>query len=185
MKIHLILDNFFAKFSSITLSESINKFNFSSNDYFNTVRIDWVSAEDGSHILTVGIRHLIYLFAQVSQNTAQNNIVMMKEHDSSTRKRSQLRKSSSLVGSSLKNANSRLVRWTCIRTLELQSANGLPPLSTAMSWVRDGLLIVGMNSEMRVYNQWNLITKTHAPISNTHKNLEEHKIRFYEIYIIY
>lgn len=72
------------------------------------MRIDWVSAEDGSHILTVGIGHLIFLFAQVSQNTAQSNIVMMKEHESA-RKHSQLRKSSSLVGSSLKNTNSRLV----------------------------------------------------------------------------
>lgn len=45
--------------------------------------------------------------------------------------------------------------------------NGLSPLSTAMSWVRDGLLIVGLNSEMRVYNQWNLTTKSHVSASNT------------------
>lgn len=28
-----------------------------------------------------------------------------------------------------------------------------------MSWVRDGLLIMGMQSEMRVYNQWDLSKK--------------------------
>uniref|UniRef100_A0A915EF00 Uncharacterized protein n=1 Tax=Ditylenchus dipsaci TaxID=166011 RepID=A0A915EF00_9BILA len=124
------------------------------------IRIDWVSTEDGSHILTVGIGHLVCLFARVSQNTAQHNIVMMKEHNEAG-KRAPLRKSSSLAGVS--HASSRLVKWMCIRTLELQSADGLPPLPTAMSWVRDGLLIVGMNSEMRVYNQWNLSTKVQQP----------------------
>ncbi len=29
-------------------------------------------------------------------------------------------------------------------------------MPTALTWVRDGMLIVGMQSEMRVYNQWNL-----------------------------
>ncbi|KAI1722626.1 dmX-like protein 1 [Ditylenchus destructor] len=125
------------------------------------VRIDWVSTEDGSHILTV------------SQNTAQQNIVMMKEHE--TGKRAPLRKSSSLAGNTY--GSSRLVKWMCIRTLELQSADGLPPLPTAMSWVRDGLLIVGMNSEMRVYNQWNLSTKLHQTMfeSTQPHQLHHHK----------
>ncbi len=43
-----------------------------------------------------------------------------------------------------------------MRCLELSSADGLPPMPTALTWVRDGMLIVGMQSEMRVYNQWNL-----------------------------
>lgn len=59
------------------------------------------------------------------------------------------------------------MRWKCIRTLELQSMDGQPPISTAMSWVRDGLLIVGLNSEMRVYNQWNLTNKSYIPASKT------------------
>lgn len=45
--------------------------------------------------------------------------------------------------------------------------DGLLPISTAMSWVRDGLLIVGLNSEMRVYNQWNLTNKSDIPASKT------------------
>lgn len=118
------------------------------------VRLDWVSTEDGSHILTVGIGHTIYLFSQVSRDTAQQNIVMMKETD--TKSRGHLRKASSLVGSI--HMSNKFVRWMCVRTLELQSADGFPPLPTAMSWVRDGMLIVGLHSEMRIYNQWNLTT---------------------------
>lgn len=48
------------------------------------------------------------------------------------------------------------MRWLCIRFLELKSADGLPPLPTTLGWVHDGLLIIGMQSEMRCYNQWNL-----------------------------
>uniref|UniRef100_A0A914YLS6 RAVE complex protein Rav1 C-terminal domain-containing protein n=1 Tax=Panagrolaimus superbus TaxID=310955 RepID=A0A914YLS6_9BILA len=123
------------------------------------VRLDWVSAEDGSHILTVGIGHTIYLFSQVSRDVAQQNIVMMKETD--TKARGRLRKASSLVGSI--HMSNKFVRWMCVRTLELQSADGFPPLPTAMSWVRDGMLIVGLHSEMRIYNQWNLTTCDSKP----------------------
>lgn len=59
------------------------------------IRIDWVSTEDGSHLLTVGVGSFIYLFTQVSQGAAQRNIVMMKEHE--THKRPPLRKASSLA----------------------------------------------------------------------------------------
>lgn len=58
----------------------------------------------------------------------------------------------------------------CIRTLELQSADGLLPLPTSISWVRDGLLIVGLNSEMRVYNQWNLCTNVSSQNFNSQEN---------------
>ncbi|CAL2047929.1 unnamed protein product [Caenorhabditis brenneri] len=43
----------------------------------------------------------------------------------------------------------------CCRVPSLDTADGLPPIPTALSWIRDGILIVGMQSEMRVYNQWN------------------------------
>uniref|UniRef100_A0AC34PUG3 RAVE complex protein Rav1 C-terminal domain-containing protein n=1 Tax=Panagrolaimus sp. JU765 TaxID=591449 RepID=A0AC34PUG3_9BILA len=134
-------DDYDATDPSITLTERIRRF----------VRLDWVSAEDGSHILTVGIGHTIYLFAQVSRDIAQQNIVMMKENEPHLRSR--LRKASSLV--STIHCTNKFVRWMCIRALELQSADGLPPLPTAMSWVRDGMLIIGLHSEMRIYNQWN------------------------------
>ncbi|VDK86479.1 unnamed protein product [Onchocerca ochengi] len=131
----------------------------------SNVCLKWVSAEDGSHILTVALGTYIFLYTQVSQGAAQRNIVMMKEHD--THRRGPLRKTSSLANP--ETISTRLVgfirrfvigeelhvRWLCVRFLELKSADGLPPLPTTLSWVRDGLLIIGMQSEMRCYNQWN------------------------------
>uniref|UniRef100_A0A915PHM0 RAVE complex protein Rav1 C-terminal domain-containing protein n=1 Tax=Setaria digitata TaxID=48799 RepID=A0A915PHM0_9BILA len=134
---------------------------------FSNVCLKWVSAEDGSHILTVALGTYVFLYTQVSQGAAQRNIVMMKEHD--THRRAPLRKTSSLANP--ETISTRLVsfarrcgvtdpmfpvvRWLCIRFLELKSADGLPPLPTTLSWVRDGLLIIGMQSEMRCYSQWN------------------------------
>ncbi|MFH4976062.1 hypothetical protein AB6A40_002771 [Gnathostoma spinigerum] len=125
--------------------------NLSLNDL---VRIDWVSTENGSHILTIGVGADVYLYTQISQGEAQRNIVMMKEHE--THRRPLLRKASSFANP--ERISTRLVRWMCIRKLELQSADGLPPMPTTLNWVRDGLFIVGMHSEMRCYNQWNFAT---------------------------
>lgn len=41
-----------------------------------------------------------------------------------------------------------------LRRIELKTADGLPPLPMQISWVRDGILVVGMDSEMHVYSQW-------------------------------
>lgn len=41
-----------------------------------------------------------------------------------------------------------------LRKIDLQTADGLPPLPMQISWVRDGILVVGMDSEMHVYSQW-------------------------------
>ncbi|VDK43174.1 unnamed protein product [Anisakis simplex] len=129
------------------------------------IRIDWVSTEDGAHILTIGVGASIYMYTQVSQGIAQRNIVMMKEHESAyARRRAPLRKASSLAEP--ERISTRLVRWLCIRYLELNSADGLAPLPTAITWVRDGLLIVGMHSEMRVYNQWNFGTNATIQTGN-------------------
>ena len=41
-----------------------------------------------------------------------------------------------------------------LRKIDLRTADGLPPLPMQISWVRDGILVVGMDSEMHVYSQW-------------------------------
>ena len=41
-----------------------------------------------------------------------------------------------------------------LRKIDLETADGLPPLPMQISWVRDGILVVGMDSEMHVYSQW-------------------------------
>ncbi|CAD5215760.1 unnamed protein product [Bursaphelenchus okinawaensis] len=127
----------------------------------NLVRVDWASKEDGGHILTVGVGNLIFFFAQASLNKAQQNVAVMQEES-----RPQLRRDSSLA-SNVMPAKSGLSEWICIRYIALESVDGLAPLPTLMSWLRDGLFVVGMPSEIRVYSQWNMVPLKSAPQHNT------------------
>lgn len=112
------------------------------------VQLDWVSKEDGSHILTVAVGSRILLYASVSTDLAQANIKAMKESQSTNRPL--LRKASSLAQPHFNDE----IRWMKLRQIDLSTADGLPPLPMQMSWVRDGILVVGMDSEMHVYSQW-------------------------------
>lgn len=53
-----------------------------------------------------------------------------------------------------------------IRSFELDSADDMQALPTQIKWVRDGLLIIGLESEMQVYSQWSSLTKVDANNSN-------------------
>lgn len=123
--------------------------------------MDWASTEDGTHILTVGVANLVFFFAQMSQNVAQQNVAIMAEEQQA--RRPTLRRDSSIAATMGKPLHS-LTRWVCIRYIDLESVDGLAPIPTILSWVRDGLLVVGMPSEMRVYNQWNF-----KPVKETPK----------------
>ncbi|XP_060840547.1 dmX-like protein 2 isoform X2 [Rhopalosiphum padi] len=112
------------------------------------VQLDWVSKEDGSHILTVAVGSKIMLFTPVSSDLAQANMKAMKESQSVNRPI--LRKASSLVSPNFVDE----IRWMKLRKIDLTTADGLPPLPMQISWVRDGILVVGMDSEMHVYSQW-------------------------------
>lgn len=112
------------------------------------VQLDWVSKEDGSHILTVAVGSKILLYTPVSSDLAQANIKAMKESQSTNRPI--LRKASSLAQPHFNDE----IRWMKLRQIDLSTADGLPPLPMQMSWVRDGILVVGMDSEMHVYTQW-------------------------------
>ena len=52
-----------------------------------------------------------------------------------------------------------------LRVIELETADGLPPLPMHTSWVRGGILVVGMDNEFHVYTQWRGGT-TGAPASS-------------------
>ena len=41
-----------------------------------------------------------------------------------------------------------------IRKITLRTADGLNPTPMAMSWVRDGVLMCGMDNEITIYSQW-------------------------------
>lgn len=112
------------------------------------VQLDWVSNEDGSHILTVACGSKILLYTPLSTDLAQANVKAMKE--SMNNFRPILRKASSLAQPLFVDN----FKWMTLRKIELQTADGLPALPMQISWVRDGILVVGMDSEMHVYTQW-------------------------------
>ncbi|XP_043192763.1 dmX-like protein 2 isoform X3 [Amphibalanus amphitrite] len=115
------------------------------------VRIDWVSSEDGSHMLTLGVGSKILMFSRVSSDITVANMKAMKENQQTARPI--LQKASSIALSSFTPDQ---IRWMKIRQVKLESADGLPPIPMQMSWVRDGVLIVGMDNEMHVYSQWKM-----------------------------
>lgn len=112
------------------------------------VQLDWVSKEDGSHILTVAVGSKIMLYTPVSSDLAQANMKAMKESLSTNRPI--LRKASSLAQPHFIDE----IRWMKLRQIDLKTADGLPPLPMQISWVRDGIFVAGMDSEMHVYSQW-------------------------------
>ncbi|KAJ8668951.1 hypothetical protein QAD02_000210 [Eretmocerus hayati] len=127
------------------------------------VQLDWVSKEDGSHILTVAVGSKVMLFTPVCSDLAQANMKAMKESQSSNRPI--LRKTSSLAQPQFVDE----IRWMKLRKIELTTADGLPPLPMQISWVRDGILVVGMDSEMHVYSQW----KPNPKRDCLHSNLQQ------------
>ncbi|KAF4110433.1 hypothetical protein G5714_009685 [Onychostoma macrolepis] len=94
------------------------------------VHLDWVSREDGSHILTVGLGSKLYMYGMLSGKPP--DLV--------------------LSDCSKEQSCSRLV---LLRVVDLvSSVEGSLPIPVSLSWVRDGILVVGMDCEMHVYSQW-------------------------------
>uniref|UniRef100_A0A8C4IF75 Dmx like 1 n=1 Tax=Dicentrarchus labrax TaxID=13489 RepID=A0A8C4IF75_DICLA len=95
------------------------------------VHLDWVSQENGSHVLTVGIGTKIYLYGCLSGKPPELCLSSDASRDQSS---------------------SRLV---LLRTVDLvSSVEGSLPIPVSLSWVRDGILVAGMDCEMHVYSQW-------------------------------
>lgn len=97
----------------------------------NLVHLDWVSQENGSHILTVGIGTKIFMYGRLSGKPPELCLPSDTSRD---------RSSSCLV---------------LLRSVDLvSSVEGSLPIPVSLSWVRDGILVVGMDCEMHVYSQW-------------------------------
>ncbi|KAJ7994355.1 hypothetical protein DPEC_G00265000 [Dallia pectoralis] len=96
----------------------------------NQVHLDWVSREDGSHVLTIGIGSKLYMYGLLSGRPGELGL--------SEGPRGKI--------------SSRLV---LLRSVDLvSSVEGSLPIPVSLSWVRDGILVVGMDCEMHVYSQW-------------------------------
>ncbi|XP_029916827.1 dmX-like protein 1 isoform X2 [Myripristis murdjan] len=107
------------------------------------VHLDWVSQEDGSHILTVGIGTKLYMYGLLSGKPPE-------------------------LGPSSETRDQSLSRLVLLRSVDLvSSVEGSLPIPVSLSWVRDGILVVGMDCEMHVYSQWQPPTppKTNAAIT--------------------
>lgn len=97
----------------------------------NQVHLDWVSQEDGSHILTVGIGTKIFMYGRLSGKPPELGLSYDATRDQS------------------------LSRLVLLRSVDLvSSVEGSLPIPMSLSWVRDGILVVGMDCEMHVYSQW-------------------------------
>ena len=106
------------------------------------VHLDWVSREDGSHILTVGVGSRLYMYGLLSGKPPELGV--------------------SGGGREL-HSPARLV---LLRSVELvSSVDGSPPVPVSLSWVRDGILVVGMDCEMHVYSQWQPPSRPPPPSS--------------------
>ncbi|XP_063782145.1 dmX-like protein 2 isoform X1 [Pseudophryne corroboree] len=106
------------------------------------VHLDWVSKEDGSHILTVGVGSNIFMYGRLSgivtdQTSSKDGIAVITLP----------------LGGSIKQGIKS--KWVLLRSIDLvSSVDGTPSLPVSLSWVRDGILVVGMDCEMHVYAQW-------------------------------
>ncbi|XP_056151109.1 dmX-like protein 1 [Lampris incognitus] len=97
----------------------------------NLVHLDWVSQEDGSHILTIGIGTKLYMYGLLSGKPPELGLSSDATKDQS------------------------LSRLVLLRSVDLvSSVEGSLPIPVSLSWVRDGILVVGMDCEMHVYSQW-------------------------------
>ncbi|KAL2088919.1 hypothetical protein ACEWY4_015818 [Coilia grayii] len=133
------------------VSVDSNLFIYSKSDLFlhkdspnikHFVHLDWLSKEDGSHILTVGVGSSILMYGRISgmvneQTSSKDGVAVI---------------ALPLGGSIKQGVRSR---WVLLRSVDLvSSVDGTPSLPVSLSWVRDGILVVGMDCEMHVYAQW-------------------------------
>ncbi len=121
------------------------------------IKLTWASSENGSHLLTVCLGNQIFIYSCVK-----------KENDNSDDTDSLLNKKGitknflyempKLVSNKSKNKcesnNNSLVKWILFRSFTLDSADDMQALPNQIKWVRDGLLIVGLNTEMQVFSQF-------------------------------
>ncbi|XP_055367594.1 dmX-like protein 1 isoform X2 [Betta splendens] len=117
--------------TDITIDFSLPNDNCVGSNSKSLVHLDWVSQEDGSHVLTVGIGTKIYMYGRLSGKPPELGLSSDAGRDQS------------------------LLRLVLLRSVDLvSSVEGSLPIPVSLSWVRDGILVVGMDCEMHVYSQW-------------------------------
>eukprot|EP00062_Callorhinchus_milii_P002238 gi/632938237/ref/XP_007904230.1/ PREDICTED: dmX-like protein 2 isoform X2 [Callorhinchus milii] len=120
----------------------LNQGNHMTSNIKHLVHLDWVSKEDGSHVLTVGVGSKILMYGRLSgilteQASSKDGMAVITLP----------------LGGSIKQGTKS--KWVLLRCVDLvSSVDGTPSLPVSLSWVRDGILVIGMDCEMHVYAQW-------------------------------
>lgn len=142
------------------------------NSDFNPVKLDWASTENGSHILMVCLANQIFVYSCVKKESPSvltpyaSKSISASSSAGSTYKpgficddsnnvpinQNQFVSTSSSFMDSVKTNS--VVEWVRMRSFTLDSADDMQALPKQVKWVRDGLLVVGLSTEMQVYSQW-------------------------------
>ena len=64
-----------------------------------------------------------------------------------------------------------VVKWVRMRSFSLDSADDMQALPTQIKWVRDGLLVVCLSTEMQVYSQWSPMIKHQLNVESEQSRL--------------
>ncbi|XP_078694772.1 dmX-like protein 2 isoform X2 [Branchiostoma floridae x Branchiostoma belcheri] len=119
---------------------------------YQVLQLDWVSKEDGSHILTVGVGPKVFMYTPVSpalHSSSEQGVEVAPNG---------LLASMFLPVATLSHKKENQ-RWMLLRSIDLLTPDGLEAHSMSLSWVRDGILVVGLGDEKHVYSQWSSKTK--------------------------
>ncbi len=140
------------------------------------VKLDWATTESGSHILMVCIANQVFVFSAVKkdpliahqaatgslpkspsdgQSTFKPGHLASAETPASSLKQKAVNQPTSSYMQSIRPQS--IVRWVQMRSFKLDSADDMQALPRQCKWVRDGLLVVSLSTEMQVFSQWSPI----------------------------
>ena len=95
---------------------------------------------------------------EMSALVDSNNLASTGALGSTSASRPTLKKSLSINQIALPNSQ----KYLELTRVQLRTADNLAPLPMSMGWVREGLLVVGMDNEMHCYTQWTDVSSDSA-----------------------
>jgi DmX-like protein len=147
------------------------------------IKLDWASAENGSHLLTISLGNQVFVYSSVANHLVkkfnEKNAIKSSTHSKNEMQISAVNSiapSKTTSMDSIKNLNGEqansnqvnsLIKWVLFRSFELDSADDMQALPTQIRWVREGLLIIGLNTEMQVYSQWPWLCKDNTSLNGS------------------
>uniref|UniRef100_A0A8C4Q1M2 RAVE complex protein Rav1 C-terminal domain-containing protein n=1 Tax=Eptatretus burgeri TaxID=7764 RepID=A0A8C4Q1M2_EPTBU len=150
------------------IEKSKNEYGFGAlftNQQLPLLQLDWVSKEDGSHLLTVGFGNEVLVYGRLSgEGFADKELIGW---EMTTGKGTTVESTFGALpfGGSVRQGKRSC--WVLMRRVELSQSMPFsvapfkpetlsPVYPVALSWVRDGILIVVLRHEIRIYSQWQL-----------------------------